>query len=290
MKPTRGGSPSCPPASRRHVLKTAMLLGAGAASRSSRSATAPVNATLETLRRLRTIHGDFLDKPIPDSALEEILEATVRTANASNMQSYSIVVVKDRQRMKDLCGYAGGCLLLYCADYSRLKGAAEALGQPYAPDGVVSFVTAALNATLAAQTAVIAAKAQGIDSLLTNGIHRGDMERVWRLLDLPKTHCFPLIALVLGYAAHEPAYRAGRLRGAGVIHYGKYRHATKEETLAMIAQYDDQKARLTLNDDWRKSHKHYLDWYFQTWSQRAGGPAQQESQMLQLLKRGNFVG
>ena len=32
---------------------------------------------------------------------------------------------------------------------------------------------------LAVQTAVIAAKSLGIDSLLTNGVHRGDMERLW---------------------------------------------------------------------------------------------------------------
>ena len=192
--------------------------------------------------------------------------------------------------MRDLCGYAGSCLLLYCADYTRLKATAEALGHAYVPDGTVSFVTAALNAALAAQTAVIAAKAQGIDSLLTNGIHRGDMERVWRLLELPKTHCFPLITLVLGYAAQEPAYRTGRLSGPGVVHHEKYHQLTKEETAAIIAQYDDPDLHLALNEDWRKSHKHFLDWYFQVWAQRAGGSAQQESQMLQLLKRSNFVG
>ncbi len=268
-----------------------MLLGAGAAAAGpAKSAPAAANPTQETLRGLRTIHGNFLDKPIPEAALEEILQATVRTANASNMQSYSIIVVKDRQRMKELCGYAGSCLLLYCADYTRLKTAAEALGHSYVPDGTVSFVTSALNATLAAQTAVIAAKAQGIDSLLTNGIHRGDMERLWRLLELPKTHCFPLIALVLGYAAQEPAYRTGRLSGPGVIHHGQYHQLTKEETAAIIAQYDDPKAHLTLNDDWRKSYKHYLDWFFQVWSRRGADPAQQESQMLRILKRGNFVG
>jgi nitroreductase len=279
-----------PTTSRRHLLESTMLLGAGAVmARPPQSAAAPANPTLETLRSLRTIHGNFLEKPIPDSALEEILQATVRTANASNMQSYSIVVVKDRRKMKELCGYAGGCLLLYCADYTRLKAAAGALGHPYVPDGMVSFVTAALNATLAAQTAVVAAKAQGIDSQLTNGIHRGDMERVWRLLELPKTHCFPLIALVLGYAAQEPAYRTGRLSGPGVIHQEKYRALTKEETAAIIAQYDDPKLHLALNEDWRKTHKHYLDWFFQVWVGR-GGPAQQESQMLKLLMRGNFVG
>jgi nitroreductase len=274
--------------SRRTLLK----LGAGAALAAppNKAAAAPANPALETLRGLRTIHGNFLDKPIPESALEDILQASVRAANASNMQSYSIVVVKERQRMKDLCGYAGACTLVYCADYTRHKAMAEALGHSYVPDGTVNFVTSALNTMLAAQTAVVAAKSLGIDSLLTNGIHRGDMERIWRLLDLPKTHCFPLIALVLGYPAQEPAHRTGRLDGPGVIHHEKYQPLTKEQTVEIIAKYDDPAQHLALNEDWRKAHKHYLDWFFSVWVGRFGRPSQQESQMAQLLKRSNFVG
>ena len=78
-----------------------------------------------------------------------------------------------------------------------------------------AFVTGSTNTILAAQTAVIAAKSLGIDSLLTNGVHRGDMERLWEMLGLPRQYCFPLIALVLGYAAKEPAYQKGRLSGPG---------------------------------------------------------------------------
>ncbi len=277
------------PDTRRGLLKKSVLAGAATALVRPAKA-APANETLATLRGLRTIHGNFLDKPIPESAVEEILQASVRTANASNMQSYSIIVVKDRQRMRELCGYAGACLFVYCADYTRLKTMAEALGDTYAPDGTVSFVTSAMNTMLAAQTAVVAARSLGIDSLLTNGIHRGDMDRVWRLLELPRTHCFPLIALVLGYAAQEPAYRTGRLDGPGVIHHGKYQPLTKEQTAELIAQYDDPARHLALNEDWRKTQKHYLDWFFNVWVGRSGKPGPQESQMLQLLKRSSFVG
>src|ERR1035438_3238583 len=82
---------------------------------------------------------------------------------------------------------------------------------------------------LAAQTAVIAAKSMGIDSLLTNGIHRGDIERLWEILELPQESCFPLIALLLGYPKTEPAYQMGRLRGPGVVHYEKYQRMIKDE-------------------------------------------------------------
>jgi nitroreductase len=179
----------------------------------------PVNETPKTIRSLRTIHGNFLDKPLPESDLQTILQATIRAANASNMQSYSIVVVKDRAKMKAVCTYQGSCMLLYCVDFNRLRASAESLGYSYFPDNIEEFVIASINASLAAQTAVITAKSMGIDSLVTNGIHRGDMERVWKLLDLPQTYCFPLIALVLGYPTEEPPYQMGRLDGPGVIHY-----------------------------------------------------------------------
>ena len=207
---------------RRTFLKRGAMLGGGllllgARAPSSRAAGAetnspggpasPANDTLKTIRSLRTIHGNFMDQPLPEPALQTILQASVRAAGASNNQSYAIIVVKDRKMMNDLCGYQGACLLLYCADYNRMKASAAALGYDYQPGTIVDFVTATINTTLAAQTAVIAARSLGVDSLLTNGIHRGDMERVWNLLDLPPTHCFPIIALVLGYAD----------RGAGPI-------------------------------------------------------------------------
>jgi nitroreductase len=250
----------------------------------------PANDTLKTIRSLRTIHGNFLDKPLPEPALQTILQASVRAACASNNQSYSIIVVKDCKMMKDVCGYRGGCLLVYCADYNRIKASAESLGYRYDPSTIENFVTASINTLLAAQTAVIAARSLGIDSLLTNGIHRGDMERLWPLLDLPPTHCFPVIALVLGYPTQEPTHRMGRLDGPGVIHQDKYHRLTKEEVAEITRQYDDKERHLGLNEDWdTQGYKHYLDWYFKAWVGRNNQPVTEETQMLRLLKRSGFV-
>jgi nitroreductase len=294
-----------PKSSRRRFLRQTALAGgslvllAGGARRlgaesaaagATDAAPAPANDTLKTIHRLRTTHGNFLDKPIPEEALRTILQASVRAAGASNNQSYSIIVVKDRQMMKDLCGYQGACLLLYCADYSRMKASAAALGYDYQPGTIVDFVTAGINTILAAQTAVIAARSLGVDSLLTNGIHRGDMERHWKLLDLPPTHCFPLIALVLGYADRAPAYRAGRLDGLGVIHEGKYHPLNKDEVDELTRLYDDKERHIGLNTDWNtQGYPHYLDWYFKAWVGRNLKPGAQQTQMLRLLKRSGFV-
>jgi nitroreductase len=277
--------------SRRKFLQSSTLAGGGAllADVPQQQSVAP-NDTIRTIRGLRTIHGNFLDKPIPEPALETILQSSLRAANASNNQSYSIIVIKNRATMKAVCGYQGGCLLLYCADYNRLKASAESLGYSYDPSTIDGFVTASTNTTVAAQTAVIAARSLGIDSLLTNGIHRGDLERQWKLLDLPQTHCFPIIALVLGYPAQEPAHLKGRLDGPGVIHAEKYHAVTKEEVEEITRKYDDKQRGLGLNDDWDKNHKHYLDWFFKDWMRVGTKRPEGESPMLGRLKRSRFVG
>jgi nitroreductase len=281
---------------RRAFLKQGALLGGGillmrpnSESVMAEGQAPPANETLKTIGRLRTIHGNFLNKEVPDAAVQQILQASIRAANASNNQSYSIIVVKDRDLMQQVCTYRGGCMLLYCVDFNRLKAEAESLGHPYVPDNIVDFVTASINTAFAAQTAVIAARSLGLDCLTTNGIHRGDMERVWKLLDLPQTHCFPLIAVVLGYPTQEPDHRMGRLDGAGVIHDGKYRPLTKDQVEEITRTYDDAQQHLGLNENWKaQGYKHYLDWFFKDW---AGGskPTEKETQMLRLLKRSGFV-
>ena len=279
---------------RRTFVKSGALLGGALFFRAARAAgpatVAPANSTLETLRSLRTIHGNFQDKPLPEAELQAILEASLRAANASNNQSYSILVVKDRALMKQVCGYAGSCLLVYCADYTRMKACAASLGYTYDPGTMPDFLTATLNATLVAQTAVIAAKSLGIDSLLTNGIHRGDLERQWKLLDLPATHCFPVIALVLGFPTAEPAQRRGRLDGVGVVHAEKYHTLTGAEVEAITRRYDDKQQFLGQVEDWdTKGYKHYLDWYFKEWVGVEKKRAATESPMLRRLKRSGFV-
>jgi nitroreductase len=250
--------------------------------------TPPANETLKTIGKLRTIHGNFLDKPIPEEALQTILQASVRAANTTNLQNYSIVVVKDRQKMKQVCTYQGGCLLVYCVDYNRAKTLAEHLGHSFSPDNMNWFCLSSIDTILVVQTAAITARSLGIDYLITNGIHRGDMDRQWKLLDLPLKHCFPLIAMVLGYPTEEPAFKKGRLDGPGIIHYEKYHRLTKDEKEEMVRRYDDPQRHLAL--EWWKPGQtpHYLDWIFTQWYPNSR-PTGQETQVFRFIKRSGFM-
>lgn len=248
-----------------------------------------MNETLKTIHSLRSTHGNFSEREVSAQDVQTIIEASVRAANASARQSYSIVVVEERELIKQVCGYVGSKALLYCVDYTRIIDTAAHLGHSFDPADIVSFVTGAVDTMLAAQTAALAARSLGIDSLFTNGIHRGDMTRVYKLLDLPEQYCFPLIMLVLGYADAEPAYLKGRLSGAGVVHWGKYHRLTAQELDELVAQYDDVDMHLALSDAWKaEGMAHYLDWFYTRWSAR-GGPSTGPSQMFDLLRQVGFL-
>lgn len=247
-----------------------------------------MNPTLQTIFSARTIHGNFTGRDVSDQDLQTILSAAVRAPNASNRQAYSIVVIDDRAVMKEICGYQGSRALLFCIDYTRLIDLASRTGHSYIPDGLVSFVTGSVDATLAAQTAAIAAKSLGIDSLFTNGIHRVALDSVYQRLKLPASGCFPLILLVLGYPTSEPEFLKGRITGEGVIHYGEYHHLTAAELDQMVAVYDDPDKHLGLNNAWRSGdYVHYLDWFFTAWSGSGFNP--KETEFKRILERAGFL-
>ncbi|HLO60779.1 MAG TPA: hypothetical protein VK179_18655 [Bacteroidales bacterium] len=250
----------------------------------------PLNETLKTIGDLHTTHGNFSGKEIPDSHLDVIKSSCIRAANSSNMQTYSVVIVRDRKLMSDICGYSGSCLMLFNVDYTRLLASAKSLALPYYPGNMTSFITASINTALAAQTATVAARSLDIDSLLTNGIHRGNMERLWELLNLPEKYCMPLIALVMGYADKKPDYKTGRLSGPAIFHEGTYHVPTTNETESITKEYDDPDKHIGINSEWKKNgFDHYLQWLFKDWLADDSKPAASETALFAMLKKRGFL-
>lgn len=225
-----------------------------------------MNETLKTIHTLRTIHGNFSEQDISQLNLDLICEAILHTSNASARQSYSILLLKDRVQMKDLFGYQGSRALIFCVDFTRLSIAAKHQNLSFDGDDIISFITGTTDTILAAQTAIIAAKSLGIDSLITNGLHRNNLDKVYRSLHLPETSCFPLITVVLGYPTEEPSYQKGRLGAEFIFHEDVYHELSPEMLDKMVAEYDDHEKHIGLIDNWEKmGFQHYLDWFFTKW-------------------------
>lgn len=247
-----------------------------------------MNPTLDTIQNLRTIHGNFDNRDINPDELNTILQAATRAACSSNRQVYSVIVLDDRHLMEELCGYQGSRALLFCVDYNRLINLAKRLGHEYNPDGMISFVTGSMDTILAAQTAAIAARSLGIDSLFTNGIHRKNIFHLYDQLHLPEKYCFPLIMLILGYPTIEPGYLRGRLTGNGIFHNGTYKASNDQELDHMIAEYDNPDTHLAMNGNWQDTGcSHYLDWFFKVWT-GPNNPAKEE-ELKKILVRAGFL-
>lgn len=243
-----------------------------------------MNETIQSIYKLRS-ERQFCSKPIAQEDLEAILEATVRTANSSSRQAYSVIVLTDQEKMKAACGYSGAALLVFCVDQNRLVDIAEYMQQDYKKSTTIDFITGGTDAVLAAQTAVIAATSLGIDSLITNGVHRQNFAALYELLNLPKEYCFPMIGVVLGYSAKpETKSYKGRMT-KGVIHYDTYHHLTKEEIEEEIAAFDsrEKKYGLTSYTQWEEmGFKHYYEWFYQVWN------GTQEDVFYPVLKETKF--
>jgi len=200
----------------------------------------------DLINNLHSTHGNFSDKPISDSDLDLILKSCVKGANAANRQSYSIIVIRGMENVKKItgCGFGAPAALIFCADYNRVYKIGERLGHPVDYDSAFYYLTAHTDAVIAAQTAVMTAASLGINNMYTNSIHnlpRKDIAELYKQLEIPEEHCFPVTALILGYESGEPHPKAGKLSGKGIIHFDKYTKLSDAEADDIIKTVNDPK-------------------------------------------------
>jgi FMN reductase [NAD(P)H] len=228
-----------------------------------------MNETLKTIHRLKSIRN-FSDKEITPDDLKIILDACVRAATASARQSYSIIVVSDKELMRKHLRYIGSKALIFCVDFNRLIDIADHLNHKYEVDDFVNFITGSTDTILAAQTAAIAAKSLGIDALFTNSVHRTDIKEFYQAFNIPQKHCFPLITLVLGFSSQSSQSPRGRLNESGVIHYEKYKKLTNEDINKIIGSYENPKTNLGLSffNSNSETYADYFDWFYNSWSKK----------------------
>ncbi|MFX0126275.1 MAG: nitroreductase family protein, partial [Candidatus Hodarchaeota archaeon] len=106
-----------------------------------------MNETLNTIQKLRSIRS-FSEKEITDTDLNIIFDAAVRAATAGMQQSYSIVVVKDKELLKEFF-YNANKALVFCVDHNRLVDTAKHINQVYLVDRLEAFVTGSTDTILA---------------------------------------------------------------------------------------------------------------------------------------------
>jgi FMN reductase (NADPH) len=172
--------------------------------------------------------------------VEAIVATGQRSSTSSNLQMTSVVAVTERAtraRLAALCGNQehiaeAPLFLAWCADLARLDRACQLRGYVQSIETVESFLLAAVDASLAMQTAALAAESLGLGICYIGAI-RNRPQEVIDLLALPQL-VFPIAGMTVGWPAATPRVRP-RLPLRSVLHWERYDRGEED---AALREYD----------------------------------------------------
>jgi FMN reductase [NAD(P)H] len=225
------------------------------------------NEVLCLLRGLNTTRrNEFSDEVISEDKILEIKKSIIHTANTSNRQIYSIIIL-NKTRLGIIGTEQGSHAFIFCVDFHRLHGIAGKLDQPFDTNYLTQFLSGLVDISLLAQSTVIAAKSLGIGTMITNKLYLEDSREIYEKLNIPSRDCIPLLMVHLGYAKSDKRDKKGRLPLDVVFHEGSYHELNNDDIDNLINIYDDDGNGLALNNTWKNmNYRHYLEWFFEKWS------------------------
>jgi nitroreductase len=168
-------------------------------------------------------------KPVSNTLLNEILNAGCRTSTTGNMQVYSIIITKDVNRKKELAPLhfnqkmitEAPVVLTFCADFNRFSKWCLINNAEPGYANFLSFMTAAIDALLVAQTVCIAAESKGL-GICYLGTTTYMAHKIIEVLKLPKW-VVPVTTVTLGWPAEKPD-QLDRLPIEAIIHNEIYKN------------------------------------------------------------------
>ncbi|GAL33592.1 oxygen-insensitive NADPH nitroreductase [Vibrio maritimus] len=110
-------------------------------------------------------------------------------------------------------------LLTFCADFRRMRKWLKQSDAPLNFDNFMSFMIAAIDATLVSQNVAIAAEAKGL-GLCYMGSTLANCDKIGEILELPEG-VVPVVGYSLGYPAENSEIR-DRLPMDGLVHHEVY--------------------------------------------------------------------
>ncbi len=212
-----------------------------------------MNDIFQILRSHRSIRK-YKPDPIPDDLLDNIIDSARQAPTSSNIQAYSIIVVRDKQKKEKLAHLCGGqpwvescpVFLVICPDLHRLEQVCRVRNYDLNDKHIETFIVAVMDAALVAQNILVASESSGLGVCMIGGI-RNNPDQVCELLKLPDK-VFPLMGICLGWPDHEPMIKP-RLPRELVVHCEEYddRHLEK-----LLAEYDTEIKATGLYDGTRR--------------------------------------
>ncbi|WP_301588760.1 nitroreductase family protein [Sabulicella glaciei] len=206
----------------------------------------PADPAPEGLRLIldRRVTRRFAAREVEDGLLNLVLAGAQSAPSKSDLQQYSIVVLRDattRRRIADSIGTMpwiadAPVFLLFCADLRRNRAIGERAGRTNRNDNMDSFLNGAVDTALALGFATMAAEALGLGTCPVSYV-RNHLDLMRELASLPDG-VFPVAGLALGWPEARNEISA-RLPQEVVVHREAYSDAAPEP----IAAYDAARPR-----------------------------------------------
>ena len=137
----------------------------------------------------RRVVRRYKNEPVPDSLLDALLAAAQSAPSKSDLQQYSVVVMRDTARIKQIADWIGTMdwiasapvFLVWCGDMRRNQRLCELHAMPHANNNLDTFLNTAVDCSLAMAQFMAAADAVGLGTCPICYV-RSHIERVTPLL------------------------------------------------------------------------------------------------------------
>jgi nitroreductase/FMN reductase [NAD(P)H] len=191
----------------------------------------------------RRVVRRYTDKAVPDSLLDGLLAAAQSAPAKSDLQQYSVVVMRDPGRIQQIADWIGTMdwiatapvFLVWCGDMRRGQRLCEQHGMPHANNNLDTFLNTAVDCALAMSQFMAAAEAVGLGTCPISYV-RSHIERVSPLLGLP-AGVYPVAGLTVGW----PVFRrpvSMRLPPSVVVHRERY---DDNQLTEEVGAYDERR-------------------------------------------------
>jgi nitroreductase len=182
--------------------------------------------TINALLGRRSIRK-YADTPVTDAHVDAILGAALRAPTSSNVQAYSVVVVRDKDRKERIsvpCGdqkHIVSCpvFLAFLADLTRIESAFQRNRHTIDDNNLEMGLVATIDAALVGMSAYIAAESLGIQGVMIGAV-RNDPEKIAEILELPN-RTYAVFGMCLGFPDEAPKQKP-RMPVNGIIHRETY--------------------------------------------------------------------
>ncbi|MEM3641484.1 MAG: nitroreductase family protein [Candidatus Bathyarchaeia archaeon] len=192
----------------------------------------------------------FSSKPISEETIHKIVETGQRAPSACNLQTYSIIWVKDaeiKEKILDACWASKQMrnvpvVFVICADFRRLRRTLDYLKADHClkqDGGYAIKLMSIIDAALVAENMTLAAECLGLGSVYLGGALAN--KEVISVLKLPEG-VLPLTLLCIGYPEEEPPTRP-RLPISTIFHVDGYRDPSDEEIKMFLEHMNDALAK-----------------------------------------------